>query len=275
MVLTWLPSGAGVTADMLASTSNPRVKHAIRVRLGDEPDLLLAEGERLVEELVSSGLPVLRVFHAEAPSARTADILGGLQAAQVECLPASGAVMKAISDTVHPQGIIAIAQRPAALTMEALRASGPSLVVMLEAVQDPGNVGTIIRTAEAAGATALVSLPGTADVYSPKVLRSAMGSAFRLPILNHVTTEELFSWAQQRGVTIAGAAGTGAVDYTDYDWRKPTLLILGNEAKGVSPALLDRCDARVRIPIRPPVESLNVASAAAVLLFEAARQRGY
>ncbi len=275
MVLTGRLSGAGVITNMLSSATNLRVKHAIRVRAGDERDLLLVEGERLVEELVSSGLRVVRVFYAENPSARSMKVLELLGSAGVECMAASRAVMRAISDTVHPQGILAIAQRPSACSLETLSLTEPALVVALDAVQDPGNVGTIIRTAEAAGATALVSLPGTADVFSPKVLRSAMGSAFRLPLIRCTEVVGLLGWAGSAGLQKVAADGGAAVEHTAVIWGRPTLLILGNEANGVSAEALAGCDVRVRIPMRPPVESLNVASAAAVLLFEAARQRGY
>lgn len=260
---------------MLTSTANERIKHAIRVREGRERGLLFAEGERLIEELAASGLEIKRVFHAAEPTSRTSGLLQRLRDDEVECLTASEAVLKALSDTVQTQGIIALAERPAAATLESIQIRSKPLLVALDAVQDPGNVGTILRTAEAAGAAAAIPLAGSADVFAPKVLRSAMGSAFRLPVLAGIPVETLFSWAKNNDVRVVAAAGSGAVIHTSHDWTRPTLLILGNEAKGVSPTLLERCDVRVRVPMRAPVESLNVATAAAVLLFEAARQRGY
>lgn len=260
---------------MLTSTANPRVKQAIRVREGRDRELLFAEGERLVEELAVSSLDIIQAFHSEQPNDRAATLIQSLSARNVECLAATDAVLKALSDTVQPQGIIAIAKRPAAIAPEHLPRTPPPLLVALDGVQDPGNVGTILRTAEAAGAAAVIPLAGTADVFAPKVLRSAMGSAFRLPILCGLDAETLFAWADQRSIVTVAADGTATETHVAFDWNRSTLLVMGNEARGVSPALLRRCSARVRIPMRPPVESLNVAAAAAVLLFEAARQRGY
>lgn len=260
---------------MLTSTANPRVKEAIRIRDGRERGLLFAEGERLVEELLASGLRVTQVFHSDAPSARVQRLIEASSASGAQCFPAADSVLKSLSDTVQTQGVIAIAERPAVLDLGHLPIGETPLIVALDSVQDPGNVGTILRTAEAAGAAAVVALPGTADAFAPKVLRSAMGSAFRLPILSGIGADALFAWAAERSLVTVAADGSAEQTHTSFDWQRPTLLIMGNEARGVSPALLERCGSRVRIPMQAPVESLNVAAAAAVLLFEAARQRGY
>jgi TrmH family RNA methyltransferase len=119
----------------------------------------------------------------------------------------------------------------------------------------------------------VVALKGSTDAFAPKTLRSAMGSAFRLPLAADVAPEELIAMGQTAGVVIVATAVDAPLVYSDYDWRQPTLVIFGNEARGIRPELLARCGARLRIPLRPPVESLNVAAAAAAALFEAARQR--
>ena len=185
------------------------------------------------------------------------------------------AALAAVSDTVNTQGLILIAGRPAMTLDQALssRHGEAALVVCLDAVQDPGNFGTIVRTAEAAGASGVVALTGSVDAYAPKTLRSAMGSAFRLPIATGVSPEKLLSEARAAGLKVVAAAMEAEVAYTDFDWRQPAIMILGNEATGVRAELLEQCDTRVGIPLRPPVESLNVAAAAAILLFEAAKQR--
>jgi RNA methyltransferase, TrmH family len=273
MVLTRRDSDAGVWQTMLTSCTNPRVKHAIRVREGDERGLLFAEGERLVEDLAASGLEIIHAFHHMRPSTRTSKLLESLQQRGIECFPAQDSVMKTMSDTVHPQGIIALAKRPAPLVLQEFSCMDGRPVVVLNAVQDPGNVGTILRSAEAAGAGAVMTLPGTADPFSPKVLRSAMGSAFRLPLIRVDDFAALLPWAERTSTQLVATAGDAALSYTDYDWRQPTALVLGNEARGVSAAVLSTCNGVLRIPMHAPVESLNVASAAAVILFEAARQR--
>jgi TrmH family RNA methyltransferase len=118
-----------------------------------------------------------------------------------------------------------------------------------------------------------MTLGGSVDVFSPKVLRSSMGSAFRLPVLTQITPASLMALKIEHQLQLVAAAGEGALGYTDYDWSQPTILILGNEGRGVDPEIMAQCDALLRIPMAPEVESLNVATAGAVMLFEAARQR--
>ena len=151
--------------------------------------------------------------------------------------------------------------------------SSSNLLITFDAIQDPGNAGTILRTAEAAGVQGLAVLKGTTDCSAPKVLRSAMGAAFRLPILANLEAEQILDACRTNNITIAATASEGELVYSDYDWTKPTMVIFGNEANGVKPEILASCDVRLRIPLQAPVESLNVASAAAIILFEAARQR--
>jgi TrmH family RNA methyltransferase len=183
-------------------------------------------------------------------------------------------LLATLSDTVNTQGLILLAARPVATLDQALRHKDEAgLVVCLDGVQDPGNFGTIVRTAEAAGASGVVALKGSVDAFAPKTLRSAMGSAFRLPIATEVKPEEFLAQARATGLKVIAAAGGGEILYSDFNWRQPVALVLGNEANGVRSELLEKCDARISIPMRAPVESLNVAAAATAILFEAARQR--
>ncbi len=256
---------------MITSPANERLKHARRVREGREPDLIFVEGERLVEECLQSRLALSACFHSPSLSPRAEKILETIAGRGCPAFSVADAVMANLSDTVTPQGIVVLVERPRTSLDDALAAN--ALIVGLDAVQDPGNFGTIVRTAEAAGASAVVALEGSVEAFAPKMLRSAMGSAFRLPIVSEVETEELFAMLRARAVHLVAMAAGGETVYSDYDWRRPTLVLLGNEARGVGDELLERCDARLRIPMRAPVESLNVAAAAAVVLFEAARQR--
>lgn len=262
---------------MITSPANERLKHARRVREGREPDLIFVEGERLIEECLQAELPVVACFHSPEPSARAQAMLAQLQRRACPLFPATDAVLATISDTVHTQGLILLAQRPQAELSKALSGSVPLLVgpllVGLDAVQDPGNFGAIVRTAEAAGAQGVLALKGSADAFAPKTLRSAMGSAFRLPIVTELTAEELLTTCRQAGVTVVAADAAAELNYTEFDWRRPALLLLGNEGRGINDVLLAECQGSVRIPLHPPVESLNVAASAAVILFEAARQR--
>ena len=253
---------------VITSPANERLKHARRVREGREPELIFIEGERLVAEAVQAKLTLHTAFHQPEPNERAAALL-----AEMTCprYAVSEAVMTTLSDTVTTQGLIVLAERPQATLDQAL--STGSLFVALDAVQDPGNAGTILRSAEAAGAAAVIAMKGTVDLFAPKVLRSAMGSAFRLPLAVEVTTDEWLAACASRGIQVVAAAAEAELNYDEYDWRQPALLLLGNEGNGLSRELLERADVRVKIPLHPPVESLNVAAAAAVILFEAARQR--
>jgi TrmH family RNA methyltransferase len=256
----------------ITSASNERIKHARRVRDGREPGLIFIEGVRLAEEAVRSGLIIDTCFAVQCEESRQSELLAQFASQNVSVQFTTPEVLSALSDTVQSQGIILLAQRPM-LSASVLSEASATLFLGLDRVQDPGNMGTLIRTAEAAGVGGIVALGGSVDVFSPKVLRSSMGSAFRLPILANATVEQLISLRESHGLKIVAAAGEGEIDYTDYDWQQPTLLLLGNEGRGVDAALMSQCDARLRIPLLNGVESLNVAAAGAVMLFEAARQR--
>jgi TrmH family RNA methyltransferase len=248
---------------MITSAANDKIKHARRVRDGREEGLIFVEGLRLAEECLKSGLVVQACFHTPDPSGRLEAVLQQVPAGSRFVVQPS--VLHSISDTVSSQGIVLIAERPGRL-LKAELASDSLLILGLDRVQDPGNVGTLFRTAEAAGVSGIVLTEGCADPFSPKSVRSAMGSAFRMAM----ASAESFD---ANGLTIVAAAGSGTMNYYDYDWRQPTLLWLGNEARGLDEALLRSADVQLRIPMHAGVESLNVAAAGAALLFEAARQR--
>ncbi len=255
----------------ITSPANERIKHARRVRDGREDGLIFVEGLRLAEECFKSGCQIETAFVAENLPERGQRLLADLTQKGISTFTVSDSVITALSSTVQSQGIIFIARRPT--TSPDLLQSSTSLWLGLDRLQDPGNMGTLLRTAEAAGVGSVLALGHSVDVFSPKVLRSSMGSAFRLPVLSQATVDNLLHLRQTTGLKLVAAAGEGELDYCDYDWTQPTLLLLGNEGQGVDPALMNQCDVRLRIPMQAGVESLNVAAAGAVMLFEAARQR--
>jgi TrmH family RNA methyltransferase len=257
---------------LITSPVNPQLKFARRVREGKEPDAIFVEGERLCEELLKSGLPLTVAFHTPEPTPRAAAVIEALWRRQCHVYETATEAFAVVSDTVHPQGIIVIATHPVG-NIEAVITPHAQLLLAFDAVQDPGNVGTILRTAEAAGVEGVIALKGTVDCFAPKTLRSAMGAAFRLPIITEVKPEQLRTRCQTAKITLAATTARAATIYSDYDWQQPTLLLFGNEANGVRPELLAQCDVQMRIPLQPPVESINVSAAAAAILFEAARQR--
>ncbi len=255
---------------LITSPANERLKQARRVRDGRQDDLIFVEGERLIEECLQSDLVLKECFHSPEASPRAEKILTELANRNCPLLPTADAVLATISDTVNTQGLIVIAERPTAALDQLMTTDG--LVVCLDAVQDPGNFGAIVRTAESAGVVGVISLKGSVDAFAPKTLRSAMGSAFRLPIVTDVGADELAEKARSAGLKIVATAAEAETVYSDFNWQQPAIIVFGNEANGIRQELLERCDARIRIPLQAPVESLNVSAAAAVILFEAARQ---
>ena len=191
-------------------------------------------------------------------------------AAGVRVFTLGPGVIERVAETVTPQGILGIVgaiDRPLA----ALGSTG--LVVVLEDVRDPGNVGAIIRGADAAGADAVICLAGTGDPYNPKVVRASAGSLFHLPIVIDADVDAVVDTLAARGCALLATAADGGLDYAVDPWPDAVALVLGNEANGVSSALRARCDGAISIPIAGQAESLNVAMASTVLLFEAARRR--
>lgn len=230
--------------------------------------LFVIEGVRLVEEALRSGAQfAVAVYNPEqlAATERGAKLVETLRA-QPEMFAAPAEVIATISDTVTPQGVVA------AVAWPEVEPAGSGVQLVLDAVQDPGNVGTLLRTAEATGISQVICVSGTADVYSPKVVRAAMGAHFRLPIVQDVT------WDETPTLLIAAdnvyaAVASAPMPYYAADWRQPCALIIGNEANGVSEAGLAATTKQISIPMQGPVESLNAAVAGSVILFEALRQR--
>jgi len=263
-----------VLVEQITSRQNPLIKRAQQIRVGNVPGFLFAEGARLVDEALSSliGIEAI-VYTAEfANSDRGRLLLGRVAHSQVRGALVPEPVFRSVCDTESPQGILALAVAPKWEPEDLFRKPLP-FVLALDGLQDPGNVGTIVRAAEAAGAAGIMTTPGTAEPFSPKALRASMGSAFRLPIVRRLAIGEGAKAARAAGCSILAAIAAGERAYHESDWRRPVLAIIGNEGAGLSPGTLALADETVSIPIEPTVESLNAAVAATVLLFEAARQR--
>ncbi len=230
----------------------------------------LAEGLRTAEEAVRSGT-VRQLFYTPTQDQRTLALLEKAAAAAVELICVSENVMHKLADTDTPQGVIALCAMPAC-TLAELLGSG-RLLLVLDRVGDPGNVGTIVRTADAAGIAGLLLLRGSADVYAPKTVRASMGSLFHLPVLQGMEAAELPAALQQYGYTLLALDARGATSIYQADFSGRLALLLGNEATGVSSALAAAAAAKVYIPMRGRAESLNVAMAAAIVVFEALRRQ--
>jgi TrmH family RNA methyltransferase len=253
---------------MITSTSNERVKyvHALsRRKTRQEEGRFFVEGLRLVEEAIRANVRPDFLFYTTELDERGKKLVERLHASGVVCLDVTPGVIKFCSETETPPGILAVL--PFANSTLPIR---PSLSVVADVLRDPGNLGTLLRTAAAAGADEVLLGPGTVDVYNPKVVRGAMGTHFRLPAAT-MTWPAIASRLNGLPVWLADARGT--VPYTQADWTKPSALIVGGEAEGASPEAEKLATGRISIPMQRGVESLNAAVAAAVILFEAQRQR--
>jgi TrmH family RNA methyltransferase len=253
---------------MITSTQNERVRHVrslSRRRVRQREGRFVVEGTRLVDEVVRAGIGPALVFYteawAEAPAGRR--LLPLLQGAEEGTWSVSEAVLAACADTQTPQGVLAV------VPISHLPPK-PGLLLILDAIRDPGNLGTILRSAEAADVGQVLLAPGTVDPYNPKAVRGAMGAHFRLP----VDSSDWPTIAERAaGSTVWLADAAGEVAYDAVDWRLPSALIVGGEAVGAGQEATALATGRVCIPMAGGAESLNAAMAATVLLFEAARQR--
>ena len=199
-------------------------------------------------------------------------LAGSLAAAGAQMYTANPAVLEAASPVKAPTGIVAIA-RWQTVGVPHVLAAQPALVVCADSVQDPGNTGAIIRAAEAAGATGVITTAGSADPFGWKALRGSMGSAFRLPIAAGAEPGAVCRQARELGLRVVATAPAGGASLHEIDLTGATLILVGGEGSGLAGDLIALADVLLRIPMRTPVESLNVAVAAGVILYEAYRQR--
>ena len=262
--------------EMITSRRNALVKRGRAVRDGQDEQLILIEGVRLCEDAARSRASIEEVFYTTKfqRDERGAQLLSGLHRDGARLVAVSEDVMASISDTKTPQGIVALAKRPQTNREALIKESETPLIVVLHRVGNPSNAGAMLRVAEAAGATAAIATEGTTDLFSPKSLRGAMGSTFRLPLWTGARFAELLAWCASNGVGTVSTDVRAEVAHTELDWTTPRAVILGAEGSGLAATETAAAGARIRIPMRSPVESLNVAVALAVVLYEAARQRG-
>lgn len=239
----------------------------LRRRRGRERRALaLAEGIRLVEEAVAAGRPLRGAVQSPALEAtsRGRALKAALAERGIPSVAVTDAELAELADTEQPQGIVAVIE-PAAWSLAEIPLAPGAVVLVLDAVQDPGNVGALARTALGLGAAGLVALPGTADLTNPKVLRASMGALFRLPAVM-ADAEAVLVWAAEHGAELWVTAADGTPPPTPGG--RPVLLVMGNEGAGIGEALAARAARRVGIPLAAGVESLNVAVAAGILLHE-------
>lgn len=256
---------------MITSVSNERVKNIVKLqqkaKARREQNCFIVEGQRMAEEVPPDRL--IQAYASESFAARQENE-GLCRRLHAEIV--SDHVMQAMSDTQTPQGILAVVRRADHRAEEIWQGPRP-LIMVLERIQDPGNLGTILRTAEGAGVTGVLMSADTVDVYNSKVIRSTMGSIYRMPFA-YVTDLKGAVLAMKRdGIRTYAAHLAGKHSYEEEDYTAPTAFMIGNEGNGLSDELAELSDHYIRIPMCGQVESLNAAVASAILMYEASRQR--
>ena len=258
--------------ERITSASNPRVKRLTALRkkakLRREEQVFLVEGERLY-----SDTPREYIKEVYLTEEFLAGRLGG--AAPDNCTVVTPEIMQKISDTDTPQGVLCVAKMPVYRRGELLGSADNKipLLLLLENIQDPGNLGTMMRTAEAAGATGVLMSRDTADLFNPKTVRATMSAIFRVPFLYTDDLTGEIGRLREDGVEVYAAHLRASIPYDGADCRRPCAFLIGNEGNGLTEQAADAASARVHIPMKGNIESLNAAMAAGILLFEAARQR--
>lgn len=254
---------------MITSTRNAKVAHLRALQQAKrrrESGTFVVEGVRLVEEALMSNWPLRSAIYTESLAVAKPSMARALEARGIAEV-VSEAVMTSASDTQTPQGVLLeIEQRHLPVPNPA------TLILVLDAVADPGNLGTLLRSAAAANCDAVLLSPGTADAFSPKVLRSGMGAHFRQPVL-HQSWDEIANALREHKLALYLAEAWEGQPYDEQDLTKPLALILGGEAEGSSQQAAALNPTSIQIPMPGRTESLNVATAGSVLLFEVVRQR--
>ncbi len=269
---------------MITNPQNEKVKALAKLHLRKErkeTGAFLIEGVRFVEEACNAGLqPEQLVYSAKLlETERGRSLLARCQTMNCPVWEVEHQILAKAAATDNPQGIVAVLKQmqcswPEALDGGAdLQGAAQPFWLVVDGVQDPGNLGTIIRTAHAAGVSGICLTNGTVDLYNPKVLRSTMGSVFHLPILQDLSTAEILAQVKKRDWQVVVGEVTAEREYFQVDYRRPSLLVVGSEAQGPSPEFREQATDLVRITMPGQAESLNVAIAAGIILFEKVRQQ--
>ncbi|GAA4235215.1 TrmH family RNA methyltransferase [Streptosporangium album] len=259
----------------LTNIKSPRVKAVRRLTkraFRDRDRSFLAEGPQAVREALALDDVVVELFATAEAALRHADIVSAAVAAGVPFHRASGEVMAELAQTVTPQGLLAVC-RFVHVPLDSALAAGARLVAVLAHVRDPGNAGTVLRTADAAGADAVVFTDASVDPYNGKCVRASAGSLFHLPVTTGLPVAQAVQKLKDAGLRVLAADGAGEQTLDDVDLSGPTAWVFGNEAWGLPEEILRLTDGVVRVPIYGQAESLNLATAAAVCLYASARSQ--
>jgi TrmH family RNA methyltransferase len=264
--------------EIISSRDNQRLKDVRKIRDGKTRQHVFVEGLRLCEEAVRSSIDIESCYYTDEFSAskRGADLLKAVSDRTEGIFRLSTKAIDSIADTNTPQGIVLICRRRSASFTELLSSmrshDSIPVVIFLSEINNPANLGAIARTAEATGVGGIITSTRSADIFQPKALRASMGATLRMNIVQDVQVPKVVKWAESNGLVISAADGRADHVYTEIDWKKPRLLVFGSEAHGIDHKDTRFIEEAIRIPMKNYVESLNIAVACGILLFEAVRQ---
>lgn len=261
---------------LISSRDNPLIREYVHLResagFRRKSGAFVLEGARLCKDALESGVRLRNAFITESAVSRESDLTAALAAAGARVFTVTDAIGRHISDTAAPQGIFCTAfMLDKVFELNTINLYGAYLA--LENLQDPGNLGTVLRTAEALGLEGVILSQGCADVYAPKVVRATMGAVFRLPFCRADDLPALLKALSDRGMTTLAAAAGAAKSVTVCRAEGGVVAVIGNEGAGLTEACIAACREAVRIPMRGRAESLNAAAAAAILLWEIMKDR--
>lgn len=261
---------------MITSRHNPRVKDAARLRDRRQRDVqgrILIDGARELARAIEAGIELLEAFVCEplCHSQEARRVLAQLAETRAELLAVTPEVFQKLAFGQRAEGVLAVARTPHRTLAELMLPAEP-LVAVVEAIEKPGNLGAVLRSADAAGVSAVVAAGHGTDLYNPNVIRASLGTVFTLPVCA-AETAEIQAWLRQRGFSVFAARPDGQRFYTEVCYVGPTALVLGSEALGLSDAWRADDVTPIKLPMRGRADSLNISAAAAVLFYEALRQR--
>jgi RNA methyltransferase, TrmH family len=261
----------------ITSLQNPRVKDAARLRDRrdrQERQRILIDGVRELARALTAGIRLREVFVCEAlcRSEESERLLAGLPQTGAEILYVAEPVFEKLAFGQRAEGVLGVADMPQR-TLDDLVLPDRPLVAVLEGVEKPGNVGAVLRSADAAGVSALVVADPRTDLYNPNTIRASLGTVFTMPVCQ-AAGHDVLAWLRRSGLQMLAARVDGSMPYTQADYRGPTAIVLGSEAAGLTPLWSAEDIRAVRLPMLGAADSLNVSATAAVLFYEALRQRG-
>lgn len=264
-----------MTKNIVHTRSNPVVQRLREIRDRKQAASLFCEGLKLVQALIDSRVPLKGLYCTEKWEENIRHLLKGHRLQNIPVTLLSPHVMEFVSDLDTPPGLIAVSASPAPPEAFASQSDMAPLFLVLHQVQLPQNVGAMIRIAEASGVSEVWTTPGTADPFGPKAIRGSAGSVLRVPLRTNIPLHEAISQLAAARIAVVAATQDGHLVYDKVKWDKPTALVLGNEGGGFTLEETKYLKDTLRIPMMGRVESLNVATAAAICLFEAKKKRDH